>query len=64
MISSIKHIRLAIICLFTIAITTTCTHTKHEDESRTVFNYNEMAGISSLDPASANNTEDMLVFGR
>ena len=59
MISSIKLIRLSIICLFTIAITTTCTESKHEGENRTVFNYNEMAGISSLDPASANNTEDI-----
>ena len=57
--SSRKFIRLAVICLLTLAITTTCTDTKTEDENRTVFNYNEMAGISSLDPASANNTEDI-----
>ena len=57
--SSRKFIRLAVICLLTLAITTTCTDTKTEDENRTVFNYNEMTGISSLDPASANNTEDI-----
>ena len=57
--SSRKFIRLVVICLLSLAITTTCTDTKTEDENRTVFNYNEMAGISSLDPASANNTEDI-----
>jgi peptide/nickel transport system substrate-binding protein len=29
------------------------------EDSRTVFNYNEMAGISSLDPAAANNFENI-----
>jgi peptide/nickel transport system substrate-binding protein len=37
----------------------TCSDSSDEKDSRTVFNYNEMAGISSLDPASANNTEDI-----
>lgn len=59
MISFIKSIRFTIICAITIAITTTCTNSKQEDDNRTVFNYNEMAGISGLDPASANNTEDI-----
>lgn len=52
----VKYIALGII---TIAITTTCSDTKENSDNRTVFNYNEMAGISSLDPASANNTEDI-----
>ncbi|MCF8424070.1 MAG: ABC transporter substrate-binding protein [Bacteroidia bacterium] len=41
--------------LFTIA----CKDNRNENEDRTVFNYNEMAGISGLDPASANNLEDI-----
>jgi peptide/nickel transport system substrate-binding protein len=59
MISSLKSIRLIIICLFTVALTVTCGDPKHDEDNRTVFNYNEMAGISGLDPASANNTEDI-----
>lgn len=59
MIPSMKLVKLMAIGLFTIAITTTCTDTKENSDTRTVFNYNEMAGISSLDPASANNTEDI-----
>lgn len=59
MIPSIKLVRLVIICLITMAVTTTCKNTSEENENRTVFNYNEMAGISGLDPASANNTEDI-----
>jgi oligopeptide transport system substrate-binding protein len=56
---STKLVRLVIICILTLAITTTCKNTTEDNENRTVFNYNEMAGISSLDPASANNTEDI-----
>ena len=59
MILSLKHIRLFLFCIATIAITTTCKDSKEETDERTVFNYNEMAGISGLDPASANNTEDI-----
>lgn len=58
MISSIKLIRF-VVCITILAIATTCSNNKKEEENRTVFNYNEMAGISSLDPASANNTEDI-----
>jgi peptide/nickel transport system substrate-binding protein len=43
------------ILLFTVA----CKDSRNENEDRTVFNYNEMAGISGLDPASANNLEDI-----
>jgi oligopeptide transport system substrate-binding protein len=59
MIPSMKLVKLIALSCFTIAITTTCTDTKENSDNRTVFNYNEMAGISSLDPASANNTEDI-----
>jgi peptide/nickel transport system substrate-binding protein len=59
MISSLKSIRLVTICILTIALTATCGDPKQDDDNRTVFNYNEMAGISGLDPASANNTEDI-----
>jgi oligopeptide transport system substrate-binding protein len=59
MIPSMKLVKLIALSCFTIAITTTCTNTKENSDTRTVFNYNEMAGISSLDPASANNTEDI-----
>jgi len=43
------------ILLFAVA----CKDSRNENEARTVFNYNEMAGISGLDPASANNLEDI-----
>lgn len=59
MIPSIKFVRLMVICLLTLAITTNCNNNSEENENRTVFNYNEKVGISSLDPASANNTEDI-----
>jgi len=36
-----------------------CSGDKQQKDERTVFNYNEMAGITSMDPASANNTEDI-----
>lgn len=36
-----------------------CGGTKTEEDTRTVFNYNEMAGTTSLDPATANNLEDI-----
>ncbi len=42
------------------SLTATCDDSKQdESDNRTVFNYNEMAGISGLDPASANNTENI-----
>ncbi|MCC6180919.1 MAG: ABC transporter substrate-binding protein [Bacteroidia bacterium] len=40
-------------------VVSTCSESKKDTDNRTVFNYNEMAGISGLDPASANNTEDI-----
>lgn len=36
-----------------------CDGPKVAEDKRTVFNYNEMAGVSSLDPATANNLEDI-----
>lgn len=36
-----------------------CGGPKVAEDKRTVFNYNEMAGVSSLDPATANNLEDI-----
>lgn len=36
-----------------------CTETKTEENTKTVFNYNEMAGISSLDPAASSNFENI-----
>lgn len=58
MISSLTFIRPVILCIF-ILVFTTCSDSNQDTDNRTVFNYNEMAGISSLDPASANNTEDI-----
>ena len=59
MIPSLKLIRSVVICGVIIAFATTCKDSKEENDNRTVFNYNEIAGISGLDPASANNTEDI-----
>ncbi|PBQ30807.1 ABC transporter substrate-binding protein [Sphingobacteriaceae bacterium] len=42
------------ICLFT-----SCKESSKEGDSRTVFNYNEMNGITSLDPAAASNFENI-----
>lgn len=58
MIPSIPNVKLIVICLLAMVFTT-CSDSNQENDNRTVFNYNEMAGISSLDPASANNTEDI-----
>ena len=57
MIHSMKFVKLSMLCLFVLALTTTCSDSKEDQDKRTVFNYNEMAGVSTLDPASANNTE-------
>ena len=51
-----KHIILfAVSALFAFS----CAENKKEENSKTVFNYNEMAGISSLDPAAASNLENI-----
>jgi oligopeptide transport system substrate-binding protein len=36
-----------------------CGKSAKEEDTRTVFSYNEMAGVTSLDPAKSNNTEDI-----
>jgi peptide/nickel transport system substrate-binding protein len=36
-----------------------CGGSSKEQDNRTVFSYNEMAGVTSLDPAKSNNTEDI-----
>lgn len=42
-----------------IACFVSCNSGKNEDDTRTYFSYNEMAGISSLDPAVASNLENI-----
>ncbi len=59
MISFIKYICCSCFVIFLFGVFTSCGDDNEERDQRTVFNYNEMAGISSLDPASANNTEDI-----
>lgn len=59
MASAFNYFKLLGVSVLVIAFLSTCTDAKTEEDNRTVFNYNEMAGISSLDPASANNTEDI-----
>jgi peptide/nickel transport system substrate-binding protein len=59
MASVFNYFKLLGVSVLAIAFLSTCADTKTEEDNRTVFNYNEMAGISSLDPASANNTEDI-----
>ncbi|MDF2449389.1 MAG: ABC-type dipeptide transport system, periplasmic component [Bacteroidota bacterium] len=56
--TTFHYFRSVILCL-SFVVFVTCSDSSDEKDSRTVFNYNEMAGISSLDPASANNTEDI-----
>ncbi len=45
--------------LITLNFVSSCDGSKQNKDPRTVFNYNEMAGVSSLDPATANNSEDI-----
>lgn len=52
----IRFIAVPVIVLFFVS---SCGNSKTEKDTRTVFNYNEMAGVSSLDPATANNLEDI-----
>ena len=52
-----KYTRLIINCTLVTVFLTTCTNKNSEDDKRTVFNYNEMAGVASLDPAFASNLE-------
>ena len=36
-----------------------CNQTNQNTDKRSVFNYNEMAGVTSLDPAASSNTENI-----
>ncbi len=53
----LRYISLIITSILVILLLTTCTNKESEDDGRTVFNYNEMAGVSSLDPAISSNLE-------
>lgn len=55
----IMRIKISVFLILIIFLASTCSEPRKEADNRTVFNYNEMAGISGLDPASANNTEDI-----
>ena len=59
MIPLLKYTRLAFLLICVVFTATTCNDNKADADTRTVFNYNEMAGVTSLDPATANNTEDI-----
>lgn len=41
-----------------------CQESSSSEESRTVFNYNEMSGVTSLDPAAASNFENISVVNQ
>lgn len=49
------------IILFAVAtiLFASCSEKKTSESSKTVFNYNEMAGVSSLDPAASSNFENI-----
>ncbi|MEO6305055.1 MAG: ABC transporter substrate-binding protein [Bacteroidia bacterium] len=49
-------ISLPVICLF---ILFSCTNTEEEKDNRTIFSYNEMNGVTSLDPATASSVENI-----
>lgn len=52
-----KHVFL--ILVFSLTIIFSCKDSESEKDNRTVFSYNEMAGITSLDPATAINFENI-----
>jgi peptide/nickel transport system substrate-binding protein len=54
-----SYIRLFVLPVILLLLGSGCGNSKVEEDNRTVFNYNEMAGVSSLDPAVANNLEDI-----
>lgn len=47
------------VLLFVSLFIISCGDGNKEEDKRTVFNYNEMAGVTSLDPATANNFENI-----
>ncbi len=54
-----KRLIIVVCTLSALLLNTTCTNKKNKVDTRTIFNYNEMAGVSSLDPAAANNVENI-----
>ena len=42
----------------TLFVLFSCKQSQNSDETKTVFNYNEMAGVTSLDPAASSNFEN------
>lgn len=54
-----KYFPVFFIFLLIGVFTSACNTSKTDEDNRTVFNYNEMAGVSSLDPAMASNTENI-----
>ena len=48
--------------LFVFAVS--CSSDEKKTDTRTVFKYNDMAGVSSLDPASAYNFENILAVNQ
>ncbi len=48
-----------LIAIFVITFFTTCSTNKKDKDTRKTFNYNEMAGVTSLDPATAGNVENI-----
>jgi oligopeptide transport system substrate-binding protein len=51
--------RIILLCSLLSVLVSSCHRTRDREDSRTVFNYNEMNGISSLDPAAASNFENI-----
>jgi oligopeptide transport system substrate-binding protein len=50
----------SLLCGITVVLFfTTCHDSNSIEDTRSVFNYNEIAGVSSLDPAAASNTENI-----
>jgi peptide/nickel transport system substrate-binding protein len=54
-----SYFKLYFVVIFILKLATSCTNSNQEEDKRTVFNYNEMAGVTSLDPAMANNLENI-----
>lgn len=48
-----------LICILILLLVSACGNQQKVKDLRTVFNYNEMNGLSSLDPAAANNFENI-----
>ncbi len=53
------HFIILPVCLCYTLLFNSCNTSNKTKDNRTVFNYNEMAGVSSLDPAMASNSENI-----